>query len=336
MKTKITFMRISHFILILCGGLVSSCNSTDPVFPKEEILTQELMPLQGITFPVRIEVKHPFLVLQNIKRADSLFHIYDIVGHELKSAFGVMGQGPDDFVSPWLFQTQLSDILIKDKNLVYRFGINEEGLPVFKDTKQMKYIYDVYEAAFINDSLYVMDAKYIAPSLYLLTLQDELPRKSRQYRNPDIMDYYIDPDMGNVYASENRIAFCYGYKKQIDFMDTDFNLVKRVKFKYTHPADPGLGNDGDVKMSYVTGYTGKRYLYALFLGTSWSDHRLQSFHGTFLEVFDLDGNPVVRYLLEGIGPVYFAVDEKTFTLYGKGVDGDPEDYLLMYKLKGLS
>jgi hypothetical protein len=74
----------------------------------------------------------------------------------------------------------------------------------------------------------------------------------------------------------------------------------------------------------------------LFFGTSWNEHRANSTCGTFLEVFDLEGNPIVRYHLTGRGPVHFAVDETTFTLYGAGDDGDPEDNLLVYKLKGLS
>jgi hypothetical protein len=78
------------------------------------------------------------------------------------------------------------------------------------------------------------------------------------------MDYY-----------ESRIVFCYGYKKQIDLMDIDFNLIKRVKFKYNYPADLNLGNLGDVKVSYVYGYLGKRYLYALFFGTSWNENNRQ-------------------------------------------------------------
>ena len=55
-----------------------------------------------------------------------------------------------------------------------------------------------------------------------------------------------------------------------------------------------------------------------------------------MEVFDLDGNPVARYHLDGKSPTYFAVDEKTYTLYGATEDGVPEDNLLVYKLKGLS
>ncbi len=72
----------------------------------------------------------------------------------------------------------------------------------------------------------------------------------------------------------------------------------------------------------------------------WEDHGRNIakilLRGTFLEVFDLDGNPIIRYYLEGKCPSNFAVDEETFTLYGATEDGEPEDYLLMYKLKGLS
>lgn len=69
---------------------------------------------------------------------------------------------------------------------------------------------------------------------------------------------------------------------------------------------------------------------------SWNAYREQETCGTILEVFDMDGNPIIRYKLQGRRPMYFAVDEESFTLYGPGEDGDPEDNLLVYKLKGLS
>lgn len=330
-------MQFHHFVLMFCQyGLFVACSFADLHFPREEVLTPELMPLQGITSPLRVEVKHPFLILQNMKQTDSLFHIYNLANYELKNTFGIKGEGPDEFVLPWLLQTQLSTVFIEDRHSLHQFDIDEEGLPVFKGIKQPNHINEIYEAAFINDSLYVVDAMYTAPCLYLLTLQDELPKKSWQYRNPGFIDYYADPAMGRVYANESRIIFCYGYKKQIDFMDIEFNLIKSVKFKYIPSININSENQGDVKMSYVHSYLGKRYLYSLFLGISWNEHRAQSTHGTILEVYDLSGNPVARYQLAGRRPVYFAVDEETFMLYGAGDDGDPENYLLVYKLKGLS
>ena len=331
-------MQIYHFKLLLCCSFLVACSSADTTFPREEIITQELMPLQGITYPIRIEVKHPFLILQNLKMTDSLFHIYNLTNYELKNTFGTIGQGPGEFTGLLeLLHTQLSDIFISNisTNMVYMFGVDEEGQPIPKGAKQANYSgYSIVNAAFINDSLYVLNDQ-IAPDLNLLSLHDELPRKTRQYRSYNITDDMEDPDMGYVYANESRVVLCYGYKKQVDFMDIDLNLIKRVNFKYQHPALIKSENQDDVKLSYVTGYLGKHYFYVLFLGVSWKEHRDMSGRGTFLEVFDLDGNPVAGYQLEGIGPVNFAVDEETFTLYGAGEDGQPEDYLLVYKLKGL-
>ena len=328
-------MRIFNLILLLSGGLFVACGSADTPFPIEETLMQELMPLQGITYPLKVEVKNNFLILQNMRRTDSLFHIYDLSNYELKTVFGAKGQGPDEFKLSWLINSHLSDILIGDHKQIYMYDIKKDGSLVLKDMQKVGYIGGISHAAFINDSMFVVDAMHLAPSLYLLAIPDESPRKTLKYRSPDIVDYMVDPNMGNVFANESRIVFCYGYKKQIDFMDTDFNLIKRVKFTYTHPTNMQTTDQADDKISYINGYLSKRFLYVLFVGTSWREYRDISFRNTFLEVFDLDGNPVVRYRLNGIRPTYFAVDEENFTLYGVGDNCEPEDYLLVYQLKGL-
>ena len=324
--------------MFICCILFAAC-TTQPEFPHEETLAKELMPLQGVTYPAGLEVKYPFLIVWNYKRTDSLFHIYDLNTYELKSVFGTIGHGPDEFVYPKLFDTQLSDVLITDiykDDLTYWYSINEEGQPVFKGTKEPNYIEGVANAAFINDSLYVLDDSFMSPNLHLLTFSDELPRKSWQYGNPAIINRFIDPDFGRVYANNHRIVFSYGFKKQIDFMDIDLNLIKRVKFNYAPPAVITEENQSDVKHSYSSGYLGKRYFYALFNGALWKEYNNLSFRGAILEVFDLDGNPIIKYYFDGIPPSHFVVDEKTFTLYGNRRDGEPEDHLLVYKLKGLS
>lgn len=332
-------MRVYLFILILYCSLFTACSSVGAGFPLEETLVQELMPLQGITNPMVVEIKYPFLIFQNNQLHDRIFHIYDLTTHELKSVFGTEGQGPGEFISPFLFRTQLPGVLIGNfgTNEIIRFDIDHNGQPLLKESQKLGYDNALYDAAFIDDSLYIVDPKYmLIPSLYLLTREDSLPRKTWMYRNPDIPDYLLDPDKGNVYTNESRIVFCYSYKKQICFMDTDFNLIKRVKFDYDAPTYITGDNYDDISETYTYGYLGKRYLYVIFLGTSWKEYRANGTSGTILEVFDLDGNPVARYHLDGKCPGHFAVDEDTFTLYGAAEDGEPEDHLLMYKLKKLS
>lgn len=324
------------FVLLVC--LVTACTSSDSLkFPKEDSLLPDSMALLGLTAPYRVEINYPFLALQNSssKLKDSLFHIYDLRDGELKYAFGSIGQGANEYTLPTLLQTNLSDLIIQDKQFFYRFNIAEDGVISLNKTIAPQYTYNICEAVFINDSLFAVDAMYTGPNVNLCTIQNEIPLKQWKYRDTNIMDCFIDPNRGDVYANNKRIVFLYTYKKMIDFMDTDFNHIKRVKFNdFTEPTNIGSVPNGD-KRSYVDAYLGERYLYALYIGTTFNEHFANSTCGAYLEVFDLDGTPIIKYRLQGLRPIYFAVDEETFTLYGTGHAGEPEDYLLMYKLKGL-
>lgn len=71
-------MRVYLFILVLCCCLLASCSSIGSGFPLEETLTQELMPLQGITNPMLVEIKSPFLILK-IGRCMIVYFIYMIL-----------------------------------------------------------------------------------------------------------------------------------------------------------------------------------------------------------------------------------------------------------------
>ena len=332
---------VKHFysVFVLLFLLMTSCNHTnqkEPNFLKEEALEQELMPLKEISSPFRVEIKHPFLILQNDEKLrNSMFHIYDLTTNELKYVFGRMGQGPKEFVLPWLMRSSLPDLMIMDNHSFYRYSIGKDGIPISKDTIKPLYTNNLGEASFINDSLFVVDAQYTGPYVHQCSIKDEMPQKSWKYRNPDIMDYFIDPNRGELYASDRRIVFCYKYKKQIDFMDIQFNLIKSVKYDYTEPTNIAE-KPGEDKISYTDAYLGKRYLYAMFMGVTENEHAANLWCGAHLEVYDLDGNPVKRFVLKGKRPIYFAVDEETFTLYGVIPDGVPEDNLLVYKLKGLS
>jgi len=297
------------------------------------------MPLQGITDPLRVEVKHPFLILQNHdSRRDSVFHIYDLTNnYELKSIFGRRGRGPGEFIYPGLRFSQLPEIVIMDLQndlRTYFFDINDEGQLILNNTKQPAYD-GIPNIAIINDSLYVRDDRFVSPSLQVFGFDDKRPRATWRYGNPEIMNPFTDPNFGDAYANKERIVFCYYYKKQIDFMDTDLNHIKRVRFKHDGPGVITEDNLSEIKRSYSTSYLGKRYLYAMYRGVSGKEYGDPDFRGSVLEVFDLNGNPVIRYHMDGLAPSLFTVDEETFTLYGFHHNFEPEDHLLVYRLKGL-
>jgi len=329
-------MKVKHYIIILCCALFIACTQ-QPSFPRKETITHELFPLQGVTAPSALEVKHPFLVVQNDRERDSLFHIYNLNTYQLTSAFGVRGQGPDEFISPFLLPALFSDFVIADMDnrfQTYLFGITQEGTPMLNAIIRPKNE-GLLNAAFINDSLYVSTDIFFAPRLSLFTFQDEEPRKIWGDGRSDLLEFWLNPEFGWVFANDSRILLAYSFKNLILFMDTDFNIIKEVRFRHRPPRTITRQNLDVIENTYVAGYVGKRYFYALFVGTPWTEWEDPSFRRGILKVFDLDGNPIIKYHLDGLMPTTFVVDEETFTLYGFRFDGEPEDYLIVYRLIGL-
>lgn len=51
-------------------------------------------------------------------------------------------------------------------------------------------------------------------------------------------------------------------------------------------------------ISYIDAYWGKRYLYVMFLGVTENEHAANLWRGAHLEVYDLDGHSVKRFILK--------------------------------------
>ena len=156
---------MKHTILVLliafCQVLIScGIGTKNPIFPIEETLTQELMPLQGITNPLIVEIKYPYLVFMNVKMRDSLFQIYDLRTKEQTYAWGRIGDGPEEFKLPWLMHTPFPELVITDQHTFHFYRINEEGEATRTRSREPQYPNYVTEAAFLNDSTFVVDAMY--------------------------------------------------------------------------------------------------------------------------------------------------------------------------------
>lgn len=68
-------------LIIICCFFTSACGDIQnrvESLPIEETLAQELFPLKGLTSPGIVEIKSPFLIVENMKQNDSIFHIYDL------------------------------------------------------------------------------------------------------------------------------------------------------------------------------------------------------------------------------------------------------------------
>ena len=128
-------MKNMYLLLALYLGLLAGCKPANPqAFRIEKVLTPELMPLQGLTDPFRLEIKHPYLIVQNSEKLrDSIFHVYDLRNNELKCVFGSIGQGPKEYVMPWLLNNQLDGFVIKNNNAFQKFNIDKNGQAFMKE-----------------------------------------------------------------------------------------------------------------------------------------------------------------------------------------------------------
>lgn len=104
-------------------------------FSHRESIDSGVDALQGLTNAFRLEIKHPYLIVQNSDNLkDSIFHIYDVRNNELKCAFGSIGQGPKEYVMPWLLNNHLPEFIIaNNSNTFQKFSIDKDGQATMKE-----------------------------------------------------------------------------------------------------------------------------------------------------------------------------------------------------------
>ena len=98
------------------------------------------------------------------------------------------------------------------------------------------------------------------------------------------------------------------YIKPFDLYDLEtLELKKRIvgEYKLQQPTFK------DEELYYVSAFAGKKYFYALFKGERNAEGKNPS---NTIEVYDYDGNPVVRYRFD-MPPLFFYPDEKNDCIY---------------------
>ena len=185
--------------------------------------------------------------------------------------------------------------------------------------------YDEYNFMnIINDSLFIYySSNQLAITKYDLKNQTELD-KIKLEKDDDNESYFYS-NRGIIAANDSFVVYPYIYKKQIDiYAVKDFKLVKRINDGKHYPEI--IANDiEDITYHYLNVYAGKKYFYALYVGHKEDDN----FLGRTLEVYDYEGNPIIKYTFDII-PFYFVVDEENGYIYA--TNAHYEDYLLRYKL----
>jgi hypothetical protein len=300
-------------------------------FPVTENLKAELILVNEILQPTFVTFhKAGFFFVANYNTEEKV-HVYTLPDLKHYTSFGQKGQGPDDFQAFPMFCNSMSESL-------YIWGYNAISIRRFVCDSIIRTVeefrlanYEAYnQMHIVKDSILIYN---LSDDLIIkkIKLKDGKEIDRIELKKDDHNEPYYYSNNGILAANDQYIAYAYRYKKQIDIYDiATMKLTTRLigEYKFKMPEV-----NGSNKIYYINIVAGKNYFYAL---TAVDDNKYMDSNNTTinraLEVYDYDGNPVVKYSFD-ISPLLFIVDEENNHIYG--YDGKYEDYFLKYGTSGL-
>jgi len=314
---------------IVCVILCSCSNSNVKIIEFDNIrpLKAELVDLNEILSPDFLTLKGGNLVISSSQSRPSMLFVYSTPSLEFMSDFGIKGRGPGEIQ---LFPMFCESPGSKD---LYVWGYSPVTMKKIEilENREIEYKEDItlkgYET-FNNMTI-------IGDSVFVYYLPDDLTVKKYNLENKNESSIILPKDnhresffysnRGYIASSQSVLVYSYLFKKQIDIYDLPtLKLKTRIGDGVKYPK-PTPGDFSSVTYHYVGLYTGERYFYALYDGKLGGVNR-----SLFLEVYDYDGNPVMKYSFD-IHPILFVVDERNGKIYG--FNEEYEDNLLRYNIE---
>jgi hypothetical protein len=252
--------------------------------------------------------------------------IFELPSFKCITAFGVKGNGPDEFGYPRIVET------LEDSILFYIFDMVNEK--VYKVPE--KHLYPEYYLSFPKQNrkfdekqIVFVDSKtayYVATAakgkmIYSFS-KDSMPQE-KAIKNIAISGKKgswttVIGDFG-INMNYGRMAYAYKYFKRLKIVDMQTMKERHIIFK-TKELEKGLNDIATLEPTNITHYWGMssndEYFWMLYSGRTpidvMSDNRNNKKY-IYVEKFDWNGNPAKRYKLDDWG--YFCVDGKKNTLY---------------------
>ena len=334
-------MKNKTLLLLLGLFFFSACkkeNRTNTFsFPQEikldvktEINFDEIGPLIN---PLDLYMKNDYLFISSSK-TDSILYIYSLPDIKYINSYGRQGAGPDEFGGCFCFcKSSNNFIYFKGYSNPMQIGsykVDKNGSPIIQQRYKLKHAVMTNFVSILNDSIYLyFDIDQL--TIVQVNLKNGKKIRDLKLEKDDHKEPYFYSNQGVLASNGNSIVYTYSYKKQIDIYDINLSLKKTIIWDYKN-IKPTVGDFDNAIHHYLNVYAGEKYFYALYSGMSEKSNSKTPQKNYSLEVYDYDGNPVIKYALEKI-PVSFTVDEKRGLLYG--FDYRNEGVFYVYEMKGL-
>lgn len=323
-------MKYNFIFTLLLVWVFTACseprvNVTD--FPEHKKLSAEKIFVNEIFSPDFVTKSGDYFIISS-SASDSTLFFYETPSLTFKNATGKRGNGPNEIQTFPMFCHTLDDEYVYIRGYsplsIKKIELRQDARLSYIDEYTLEGNDEYNFMNIIRDSLLIYyNSNRLAITKYDLKNKEDLDKV--EMKKDDHGESYYYSNRGFIAANDSFVVYPYLYKKQIDiYTVNDFKLAKRIGDGKRYPK-VSVGDAGNITYHYFNVYAGRKYFYALYVGHKEDDH----FFDRSLEVYDYEGNPIVKYTFDII-PFYFVVDEENGYIYA--TNANYEDYLLRYEL----
>jgi hypothetical protein len=315
-------------------------NLTDDAFGETVNLYGEPLRIKENTKPEQIIVKDRYLITNN-QRKDSVFMIFELPNMKCVKAFGIKGNGPDEFVFPRIVETAEDSILFyiyePMNEKIYKVTRNKFEPEYYLTLQKQNRSFDDKQIVFIDNKNAFYSASTAKGKMVFSFQIDSLPQER------GIKDLKISGVKGSwatligdfgVNIDKERFAYAYKYFKRLRIIDLGTMAERDIIFK-AKALENGLNDVATLEPTNITHFWGMSanddYFWMLYSGRTPVDVMRDNQNKKkyiFVEKYDWNGNPVKRYKLDDWG--YFCIDKMNKTLFLASTAGI--NSILKYKL----
>jgi hypothetical protein len=318
-------MQTGDFKSVLAPLPEGEFRMTDASFGETINLTGKPVNIKENIKPEQLFVKDNYLITNN-QRKDSVFMIFEMPSMKCVAAFGIKGNGPDEFGFPRIVETAEDSILFyiyeMNNEKIYKVSIKHFYPEYFLTLSKKSRSFDEKQIVFIGNKTAYYSATASKGKLIYYFNRDSIPQDKsiKDLAIPGINGSWttLIGDFG-ININFGRIAYAYKYFKRFRIIDIQSMKERNIIFEARN-LEKGLSDIATLEPTNITHYWGMSanddYFWMLYSGRTpvdvYNDNRNKNKY-IFVEKFDWNGNPVKRYKLDDWG--YFCVDKKNETLY---------------------
>ena len=341
------------YLYVVLSVLLSACTKdiNSPIKHFDEKSAVKIQPTKivkleefGILRPFNfLQIDDSMFVIQDLKN-EKIFNLINLSSKKVISGIN-KGQGPGEVLAP-------SSLLFRDNKILVWDAMQKKMNEIVLASDTTLIIEEAYRIDTENIILFFvhqLDSTLVATSQFddywlveitkngeiISTINYPVWQETKGLQLTALSALFRAARMANS-PDKKRMVVAIGTHGFISFLNrTDFGLKEYKQIKY-HPPKFKVTDRGSASYhrDNVGGFSAvdcdDNFVYALYSGKTFNNNPMLSSHCEHLLVYDWDGNPVKRYVLDV--PIFntMSYDKENNCIYG--LAENPEGVLIVYQL----